>query len=250
MLAVTPRQEVLYVRCARAAAPGEASARLASEVINVCRDVRYAHPLPKAVVFGGGPPWFFLSPPATGADCDTLAPVWRSVTTTIGELEPPTIAAIQGDAVGPAWELALACDFRIASQSVRVGNPEICFGRMPAAGATQLLPRLAGLGTALRLLLFGEVLSAVTAANLGLLQRASEPDRFEADVEELLDRLRAAAPLSLAYTKEAVRAGGDLSLDSGMRLEADLAALLQTGSDRAEGIRSFLERRPPRYTGG
>ena len=174
-----------------------------------------------------------------------------------GEMRPPalaavsapTIAALAGDAIGPAFELALACDLRVAGEGIHLGAPQIRWGRMPAAGGTQRLSRLVGRGVALRMLLLGELLSAREAEELGLVHRVAPVETIEASLEELLDQMRAAAPIALAYTKEAIREGVELPLKNGLALEADLAALLQTTQDRQEGVRAFKERRAPRFEG-
>src|SRR5439155_16888879 len=111
---------------------------------------------------------------------------------------------------------------------------------------TQRLARLVGPATALRLLLLGEVLTAPTALELGLVHRVVPAAELDAACEGMLGELSAGGPLALAYAKEAVHRAGDLPLTDGLRLEADLAALLQTTHDRAEGLAAFRERRAPR----
>jgi enoyl-CoA hydratase/carnithine racemase len=106
-----------------------------------------------------------------------------------------------------------------------------------------------GIGTALRLLLVGEVLPASEAVSLGLLNRVAAGDRLSEVVDEIVGALRASAPLALAYAKELVHTGSDVALATGLRLETDLSVLLQTTQDRREGIRAFLERRPAQFGG-
>src|SRR5262249_44333911 len=141
----------------------------------------------------------------------------------------------------------LACDLRLAAAHVRLGSPEVRWGRIPAAGGTQRLARLVGPATALRLLLLGEMLAAPTALELGLVHRVVPAAELDAASEAMPGELAAGAPLALAYAKEAVQRAGDLPLPDGLRLEADLAALLQTTHDRAEGLAAFRERRAPRF---
>jgi enoyl-CoA hydratase/carnithine racemase len=109
--------------------------------------------------------------------------------------------------------------------------------------------RVASEAVALRLLLLGEVLPAPAALALGLIHRVAPAQELETTVEELLDAMRGSAPIALGYAREAVRSGADLALVDGLRLEADLAVLLQTTQDRFEGINSFLDKRSPRYEG-
>jgi enoyl-CoA hydratase/carnithine racemase len=173
---------------------------------------------------------------------------WARALSAVARLSPPTVAAIAGAAIGPAWELALACDLRVADPDAQVGSPEITFGRMPAAGGTQWLARLVGRGAALELLLFGEIISAPQALSRGLVHRVGDRT-IDEPLDELLAALRRAAPIALAYTKEATRSAGDLNLAAGLRLEADLAALLQTTADRGEGVAAALERRAAEFHG-
>jgi enoyl-CoA hydratase/carnithine racemase len=249
VLEQTERGRVVYLRVPRPAALGTASTRLAGALRDACLAIA-ARPLPPvAVALVGGGEAFCARPPGDAADCDAAAPAWAEVTAAVARLAPPTVAAIGGDAVGPAWELALACDLRLAAATARVGSPEVRWGRLPAAGGTQRLTRLVGPAEALRLLLLGELLAVPAALAHGLVHRVVAPADVEPALETLLDGLRTAAPIALAYAKEAVHAAVDTPLPAGLRLEADLAALLQTTTDRAEGIAAFRARRPPRFEG-
>ena len=120
---------------------------------------------------------------------------------------------------------------------------------MPRDGATQLLPRIAGTGIAMEMILLGRTLSADEALDVGLVSKVVEPDELPRALTETADAMATRAPLSLRYAKEAVLQGLDLTLEQGLHLEADLYHLLQTTEDRVEGIRSFLERRPAHFKG-
>jgi enoyl-CoA hydratase/carnithine racemase len=169
------------------------------------------------------------------------------LTAAIAKLPVPTVAAIEGDALGIPWELALACDLRIAAVEARVGSPDILQGRMPVAGGTQRLVRAVGPTLALRLLLLGETPCAPEALDLGLLHRVAPADQLDACLADILTGFRASAPIALAYAKEAIHSGLELPLTEGLHFEADLAALLQTTADREEGIRAYLDRRSPEF---
>lgn len=248
-LQVAQGQRVVYFRVLEPVALGEASTRLAWALVDACRQVEEADEPLVAVALVGVGPAFFVVPPSKAADCDAAGDPWREATGAVARLAPPTVAAIGGDALGSAWELALACDLRVATAEARVGSPEIRWGRNPAAGGTQRLARLAGLGLSLRLLLLGEAVPAPEAFQLGLIHRVTPTGALESCLEQLLGELRSAAPVALAYVKEAAHGATQLPLEDGFRLEADLAALLQTTHDRAEGIAAFLERRSPRFQG-
>ena len=167
----------------------------------------------------------------------------------IARIEVPVIAAINGDAVGQGLELALAADLRIAVRGARFGLPHLSKGVIPWDGGTQRLPRLIGPGRALEMLLTGECIDAEDAQRIGLVSRIVEPEGLQNAIDEVVDRITQGAPIAARYAKEAVVKGMDSTLDQGMRLEADLSILLHTTRDRAEGIRSFLERRSPRFRG-
>ena len=167
----------------------------------------------------------------------------------VARLKQPVIGAIRGDATGLALELALACDLRIGIENARFGLPRIREGAMPFNGGTQRLPRLIGQGRAMQMILTGELIDSTEALRIGLLQRVVAPDALAGAVMDLAQAMATKSPLSLSYVKEAVYAGRDLTLDQGLRMELDLYLLLFTASDRAEGIRAFMEKRKPDFKG-
>jgi enoyl-CoA hydratase len=249
VLEQTERERVVYLRVPWPAAPGAASTRLAGALVDACLAIAERPVPPAAVALVGGGDAYCVRPPRDAADCGAAAPAWAEATAAVAGLAPPTVAAIGGDAVGPAWELALACDLRLAAATARVGSPEVRWGRLPAAGGTQRLTRLVGPAEALRLLLLGDVLDGPAAQAHGLVHRVVPATALDTALEVLLDGLRAAAPIALAYAKEAIHAAVDTPLAAGLRLEADLATLLQTTADRAEGIAAFQARRASRFEG-
>ena len=167
----------------------------------------------------------------------------------IADITIPVIAAINGDALDQGLELALACDFRIASQGARLGITDLARGVVPWDGGTQRLSRLIGGASALEMLLTGRILDAQEALGHGLVNRVARPEELDAQVQLLAATMTTKAPIALRYAKEAVMKGAELPIDQGLRLEADLNILLQSTKDRAEGISSFLEKRGPRFAG-
>ena len=163
----------------------------------------------------------------------------------VAALRMPTIASINGDCLDGGLEVALACDVRVAASGARLGLRSVPEGRLPADGGTQRLLRLVGRAHALRLLLTGDVIDAAEALRIGLVQSVGG----SAAADELADRVAAAAPIAAAYVKEAVLRGGDLALDQGLRLEADLSILLHSTADRAKGLASFADGTRPEYDG-
>lgn len=164
-------------------------------------------------------------------------------------LRVPSIAALFGRVADAALELALACDVRVAAEDARLELPQLAAGSLPSWGGTQRLARLAGIGRALEMVLLGGSVSAQDALNTGLVTRLVRRGELDAEVKRIVGGWLAGPPVALAYAKEAVRQGGDLPLDHALRLEWDLAVLLETTHDRSEGIRAFLEKREPRFSG-
>ena len=167
----------------------------------------------------------------------------------VAAIDRPILAAINGEAIGEGLELALACDIRIASDNARFGLPQITTGTIPMDGGTQRLSRIVGKGMALELVLTGEICDARKALEMGLVNKVVSRDSLISEVEATAKTLAGKAPLAMRYAKEAVNKGLDLTLEQGLRLEADLYFLLHTTTDRTEGIRSFLEKRKPEYKG-
>lgn len=173
----------------------------------------------------------------------------RRVADALSAIPKPTIGAINGDAIGQGLELALACDLRIAAEGARLALDQVRHGLIPWDGGTQRLPRLIARGVAVDMILTGRSIDAVEARDAGLVSEvlpgASVPQRGK----ELADRLASMAPIAAGYVKEAVHKGMDMPLDQAIRLEADLALLLHTTRDRAEGIQAFLQRRRSEFRG-
>jgi enoyl-CoA hydratase len=167
----------------------------------------------------------------------------------IASINRPTIIALNGDAIGAGLEIAMACDIRIAVENSKFGLPQIKQGRIPGDGGTQRLARLVGKGKALEMVLTGEPIGALEALEIGLVNRVVKAENLETELNVLADTLLNKAPIAMRYCKEAVNDGLDMTLDQGLKLEADLYFLLHTTSDRTEGVQSYLQKRKPEYKG-
>jgi enoyl-CoA hydratase len=165
------------------------------------------------------------------------------------ELPFPVIAAVNGFALGGGLELALACDFMIASSKAKWGLPEVTLGLIPGYGGTQRLTRSIGRNRAKRVALSGEMFSAQQGYEWGLITQVCEPDQLWPVCLKLADTLTTRAPMALAWVKEAVHHGGDRTLTEGLKLEADLFARTFETKDRGEGVKAFIEKRPPVFQG-
>ena len=161
----------------------------------------------------------------------------------------PTIAAVNGFALGGGCELAMACHVRLASEAAKFGQPEVKLGLVPGYGGTQRLPRLVGRGRALQLLLTGEMIDAPEAYRIGLVNAVVPGGELLDRARALLGQMLANAPVALALCIEAVNAGVDLPLDEAMQLEATMFGLSAATEDMREGTRAFLEKRPPAFAG-
>ena len=172
-----------------------------------------------------------------------------SITELIAKLDRPVIAGVKGDAFGQGLELALACDIRIATETSRFGLPHIVSGLIPWDGGTQRLSRVVGRGKAMEMILTGEVINAQEAHRIGLVHRVVPEDELVTEAMDMAREISTKSPIALRYAKEAINKGMDVTLEQGLRLEADLYFLLHTTRDRTEGIRAFREKRPPRFKG-
>jgi enoyl-CoA hydratase/carnithine racemase len=167
----------------------------------------------------------------------------------IAAVDRPTIAAIHGYAVGGGLEIALACDLRIAAEDAKLGLMEVRRGIIPGAGGTQRLARLVGKGHALQLALTGEPIDAREAYRIGLVNAVVPRAELMDAARALARQIARNAPIATRFVKEAINKGLDLTLDDGLRLEADLSALISTTEDAREGPRAFAEKRDPVWQG-
>jgi len=173
----------------------------------------------------------------------------HQVASAIANLKAPTIAAINGDAIDHGLELALACDIRTAAPGAKLGFTDLSRDMIPWDGGSQRLARIVGRSRALELLLTGRLVTSKEALAMGLISLMTSQDGAFDAAQALALEIVSVAPIAAQYTKEAVMKGMDLSLQQGLELEADLSFILQSTSDRLEGIRSFLEKRPPKFIG-
>jgi enoyl-CoA hydratase len=197
---------------------------------------------------------------AAGADISELAAIdatsgeqfagrAQRILRRIETLGKPVIACIEGFALGGGCELAMACTLRLASDTARLGQPEIKLGIIPGYGGTQRLPRLVGRGTALKLLLTGDIIDAPEALRIGLVDEVVPSGELTARATTLARQIASMPPLAVAAAIDAVGRGADLPLDQALALEASVFARLCGTADKREGTHAFLEKRPPLWTG-
>lgn len=164
----------------------------------------------------------------------------------IQELPQPTIAAINGFALGGGCELAMSCDMRIATDKAKFGQPEVALGIIPGFGGTQRLPRLIGRAKAMEIILTGRTISAVEALDLGLVNKVVSAENLLAEAVNLAEAILAKGPYAIRQAKVAINKGLEVDINIGCELEGNLFALC-FGEEQKEGMSAFLEKRAPIY---
>jgi enoyl-CoA hydratase len=167
----------------------------------------------------------------------------------IDDFPKPTIASMNGHALGGGMELALACDFRIAVAGAKLGFPEVSLGILPGAGGTQRLPRVVGLARAKELILTADAVDAEQAAVMGLVHRVVPRADLEHATRALAEKLASRAPVALRLAKAALNLSARVPLDAGLAFEILSQTVLFETKDKSEGINAFLEKRKPEFQG-
>lgn len=173
----------------------------------------------------------------------------QELTMEIEGFPKPVIAALNGYALGGGCEMAMACHVRIAADNAKLGQPEAKLGLIPGYGGTQRLARLVGKGPALELILTGRVIDAQEALRIGLVNRVVPHADLHSACESLAREMKGNGPLAHEYAIAAVNRGLDLTLEEGLRLEAEFFGVTCGSQDGKEGTRAFLEKRRPRFLG-
>src|SRR4029079_9972522 len=166
----------------------------------------------------------------------------------IESLPQPVIAAVSGYALGGGCELALAADFRIASESARLGLPEIKIGAFPGGGGTQRLARLIGVAKAKEMILTGDPITAQEALAVGLVMKVTPREKYLEEAISLATKLAALPRLALQASKMLINRSRDVDLGTGLEFEARTFASIAHSHDLAEGTKAFLEKRKPNFT--
>jgi len=215
-----------------------------------------ADPRVKALTLTGAGDKAFVA----GADIEELAaldPMAARETSLRGQrvfrrletMPKPSVAAINGYALGGGLELAMSCTLRVASSNAKLGQPEVKLGIIPGYGGTQRLPRLVGRGRALELLLTGDMIDAAEAHRIGLVNHVVEPGELLDFCRKLLSRVNGNSSVAVGLAMEAVDHGLNAGLEEGLRHEVALFAMAAATEDRVEGMRAFLDKRKPVFKG-
>jgi enoyl-CoA hydratase len=198
---------------------------------------------------GGNTGWIASEPDAEVDHLRTRMMAFYRAWLSIQQLEVPTIAAVNGPAIGAGLCLALACDIRYAAAGARLGAPFVKLGMNPGMGATYLLPNVVGEANARELLLTGRTVDAEEARRLGLVTRVFADEELSAAVGEIAEGIAATAPIPSRYTKLALREGGHRDLESAVQWEALAQPITLATADLQEGIAAAREKRSARFHG-
>nr|AAU83262.1 enoyl-CoA hydratase/carnithine racemase [uncultured archaeon GZfos27B6] len=171
----------------------------------------------------------------------------QGITTYMEKLSKPIIAKINGFCLGGGLELAMACDFRIASEKAIFGLPEINLAIIPGGGGTQRLPRLIGKTIAMEMLMCGEHINAAEAFRLTLVNKTVPADELDGEVDELIKKLLSKSAVTLGILKDAVNSGLEMDLEHALQYEAECFGSALATEDAREGLKGFLEKRKPEY---
>jgi len=178
-----------------------------------------------------------------------LEPIVQGFAERLERCEKPSIAAINGICMGGGLEVALGCDIRIGTTNSKYATPEGRLGIIPGGGATQRLPRIVGKAWGMEMLLMGETIDADRAYQIGLITRLLEPEDLMPTLQSMADHIASFAPLVPQFMKSMVNYGLEAGQHSGLALEKFAQAALIETADKKEGLRAFLEKRQPKWTG-
>lgn len=178
---------------------------------------------------------------------DAMIPVMQRLYDRIASFPKPTIAAVNGIAFGGGHELALACDIRVGSTNALFALPETGLGIIPAAGGTQRLAKIVGIGVATDVIMSGARLKAERAYQLGLLTELVEPDELLDAAHKKAQRIRSKGPLALKLVKQVLQRGFDVDHETGMLLERLAQSVAYSSAEKDEGTHAFLDKRDPDY---
>jgi enoyl-CoA hydratase len=253
------RNQIAFITLNRPDSLNAMNRQMTRELVDVCQQVEEDSGIRVAIFTGAGEKAFSAGMDLKERAETAFSPLERrqqkltnkiyTQARAVAAITKPTIAAIRGYCVGGGLEFALACDLRVAAEDAKLGLTEVRRGIIPGAGGTQRLTRAVGITKAMEMCLTGDTVSGLQAKSLGLVNSAVPSVDVLKAAEDLAGRILKGAPMSVAFIKEAIKKGVELPLDEGLRLEADLSALIGITEDAKEGPRAFAEKRPPVWKG-
>ena len=223
---------------------------MTSELQRVCREIDDNGDIRVATIAGAGERAF-----SAGSDLNTLVDLSDMLAfrdrveyaALLRDIRKPVIAALKGWVLGGGMEIAIAADIRIAGRSTKIGGPEITRGWLGGGGASQMLPRLVGVGQAMRLLLTGDPVDAETALRIGLVEEVVDDADVVSRTLALAQKIASFSPVATQAVKAAIRAALSMPLETGLRYENELHVLCMSDKARLEGIAAFQEKRDAKF---
>jgi len=185
----------------------------------------------------------------TSDEVEDLTDKGQRIFMQIENFPAPVIAVINGFALGGGLELALACDFRIASEKAKLGLPEVKLGIIPGYGGTQRLCRTISIGQAKKMIYTGAIIGAPEAREIGLVETVVAPDELMGVALAIAKKIAANAPIAVRGAKKSINTGRNLSIEQGMAIELCVARMCFGTDDRKEGVDAFINKRRPRFQG-
>ena len=253
------RDQIAFITFNRPDSLNAMNRQMTRELVDVCQQVEEDSGIRVAIFTGAGEKAFSAGMDLKERAETSFSPIERrqqkltnkiyTQARAVAAITKPTIAAIRGYCVGGGLEFALACDLRVAAEDAKLGLTEVRRGIIPGAGGTQRLSRAVGVTKAMEMCLTGDTVSGLEAKSLGLVNNAVPSADVLKTAEDLAGRILKGAPMSVSFIKEAIKKGVELPLEEGLRLEADLSALIGITEDAKEGPRAFAEKRAPVWKG-
>lgn len=223
---------------------------MSRELQRVCRAVDDDRIIRVATIAGAGERAF-----SAGSDLNILADLTDVMAfrdrieyaALVRDIKKPVVAALKGWVLGGGMEIAIAADIRIAGRGAKIGGPEVTRGWIGGGGASQMLPRLVGVGQAMRMLLTGDPVDAETALRIGLVEEVVDDDKLSARVMDVARKIASFSPVATQTIKAGVRAALSMPLEAGLRYENELHVICMSDKGRAEGIKAFQEKRDAKF---
>jgi enoyl-CoA hydratase len=220
------------------------------ELQRVCRAIDEDCAIHVATIAGAGERAF-----SAGSDLNTLADLTDVMAfrdrieyaALVRDIKKPVVAALKGWVLGGGMEIAIAADIRIAGRGAKIGGPEVTRGWIGGGGASQMLPRLVGVGQAMRMLLTGDPVDAETALRIGLVEEVVDDDKLSARVMDVARKIASFSPVATQTIKAGVRAALSMPLEAGLRYENELHVICMSDKGRIEGIKAFQEKRDAKF---
>jgi enoyl-CoA hydratase len=220
------------------------------ELQRVCQAVNDDSSVRVATIMGAGERAF-----SAGSDLNVLADLTDVMAfrdrieyaALVRDIRKPVVAGLKGWVLGGGMEVAIAADIRVAGRSAKIGGPEVTRGWIGGGGASQMLPRLVGIGQAMKMLLTGDPVDAETALRIGLVEEVVDDAAVEGRVMELAKKIASFSPVATVAVKAGVRAAISMSLEQGLRYENELHTICMSDNARHEGIKAFQEKREGKF---